>query len=84
MWCVHMHAVLLVRFPPTPPLTSEYNFWFLLDGFHKVVSIEGGGLKVEKDEMEFAHQFFMMGHPYLLEHIKRKVRDLDMLQGYGV
>jgi hypothetical protein len=48
------------------------------------VSIEGGGLKVEKDEMEFAHHFFMMGHPYLLEHIKRKVRDLDVLQGYGV
>lgn len=65
-------------------LTSEYSIWFILDGFHKVVSIEGGGLKVEKDEMEFAHQFFMMGHPYLLEHIKRKVRDLDMLQGYGV
>ena len=48
------------------------------------MSIEGGGLKVEKDEMEFAHQFFMMDHPYLLEHIKRKVGDLDMLQGYGV
>jgi hypothetical protein len=32
--------------------------------------------------MEFAHQFFMMGHPYLLEHIKRKVRDLDVLQGF--
>nr|CAD7204702.1 unnamed protein product [Timema douglasi] len=42
-------------------------------GFHKVVSIEGGGLKVDKDEMEFAHQFFLMGRPYLLENIKRKV-----------
>ncbi|CAG2068986.1 unnamed protein product, partial [Timema podura] len=43
------------------------------DGFHKVVSIEGGGLKVDKDEMEFAHQFFLMGRPYLLENIKRKI-----------
>ena len=77
-----MRAVFLVRFFSS--LTSEYSIWFLLDGFHKVVSIEGGGLKVEKDEMEFAHQFFMMGHPYLLEHIKRKVGVLDMLQGYGV
>lgn len=42
-------------------------------GFHKVVSIEGSGLKVDKDEMEFAHQFFLMEHPYLLEHIKRKI-----------
>ncbi|XP_067002927.2 heat shock factor protein 4 [Anabrus simplex] len=42
-------------------------------GFHKVVSIEGGGLKVDKDEMEFAHSCFLMGHPYLLEHIKRKI-----------
>lgn len=23
--------------------------------------------------MEFAHQFFCKGHPYLVEHIKRKV-----------
>nr|CAD7400179.1 unnamed protein product [Timema cristinae] len=42
-------------------------------GFHKVVSIEGGGLKVDKDEMEFAHQFFLLGRPYLLENIKRKI-----------
>jgi len=50
-------------------------------GFHKVVSIEGGGLKVEKDEMEFAHQFFMMGHPYLLEHIKRKIPTSKLEEG---
>lgn len=23
--------------------------------------------------MEFSHQFFQKGHPYLLEHIKRKI-----------
>ncbi|XP_025266254.1 heat shock factor protein 1 isoform X2 [Camponotus floridanus] len=42
-------------------------------GFHKKVSVELGGLKCDKDEMEFAHQFFHKAHPYLLEHIKRKI-----------
>ncbi|XP_029170843.1 heat shock factor protein 1-like isoform X2 [Nylanderia fulva] len=42
-------------------------------GFHKKVSVELGGLKCDKDEMEFAHQFFHKGQPYLVEHIKRKI-----------
>ncbi|EZA59036.1 Heat shock factor protein [Ooceraea biroi] len=42
-------------------------------GFHKKVSVELGGLKCDKDEMEFAHQFFVKGQPYLLEYIKRKI-----------
>ncbi|XP_015126911.1 heat shock factor protein isoform X2 [Diachasma alloeum] len=42
-------------------------------GFHKKVSVELGGLKCERDEMEFAHQYFIKDHPYLLEHIKRKI-----------
>jgi heat shock transcription factor 1 len=42
-------------------------------GFHKITSIDNGGLKFDKDEMEFSHQFFQKGHPYLLEHIKRKI-----------
>ncbi|XP_071631182.1 uncharacterized protein [Temnothorax longispinosus] len=42
-------------------------------GFHKKVSVELGGLKCDKDEIEFAHQYFCKEHPYLLEHIKRKV-----------
>lgn len=50
-------------------------------GFHKVVSIEGGGLKVDKDEMEFAHHCFLMGHPYLLEHIKRKIPTTKVEEG---
>ena len=44
-----------------------------LDGFHKVVSVEHGGLRVEKDEMEFAHPFFLQGNEGSLELIKRKV-----------
>lgn len=43
------------------------------DGFHKKVSVELGGLKCDRDEMEFAHQYFCKDHPYLLDHIKRKV-----------
>lgn len=42
-------------------------------GFHKKVSVELGGLKCDKDEMEFAHQYFHKGQPYLVEHIKRKI-----------
>ncbi|XP_063239081.1 heat shock factor protein-like isoform X10 [Bacillus rossius redtenbacheri] len=42
-------------------------------GFHKVVSLEAGGLKVDKDEMEFAHPCFVHDHPVLLENIKRKI-----------
>ena len=46
--------------------------WFA-DGFHKVVNIEHGGLKVERDDMEFAHQYFLRDQESLLENTKRKV-----------
>lgn len=42
-------------------------------GFHKITSIDNGGLKFDKDEMEFSHPYFQKSHPYLLEHIKRKI-----------
>ncbi|KAL0851146.1 hypothetical protein ABMA28_007008 [Loxostege sticticalis] len=42
-------------------------------GFHKITSVENGGLRYEKDEIEFSHHCFMRGHAYLLEHIKRKI-----------
>jgi len=45
----------------------------MLDGFHKKVSVELGGLKCDKDEIEFAHQCFCKDQPYLVENIKRKV-----------
>lgn len=41
-------------------------------GFHKVVSADSGGLRVERDEMEFAHPHFVRGQESLLENIKRK------------
>lgn len=43
------------------------------DGFHKITSLDGGGLKFDRDEMEFSHPYFQRDHPYLLEHIKRKI-----------
>ncbi|XP_052126474.1 heat shock factor protein isoform X10 [Frankliniella occidentalis] len=50
-------------------------------GFHKIVSADAGSLRLDKDEMEFAHQCFLRGHPYLLEHIKRKVGKSQILTG---
>ena len=46
---------------------------FPLDGFRKIVDAAGGGLKHEKDEWEFFHQYFQQGKPNLLQQIKRKV-----------
>lgn len=43
------------------------------DGFHKITSIDNGGLKFDRDDMEFSHSYFLRGYPYLLEHIKRKI-----------
>jgi len=42
-------------------------------GFHKVMSVESGGLKGDKDEIEFAHPYFIRGQDHLLDQIKRKV-----------
>ncbi|KAL5286840.1 HSF1 family protein [Megaselia abdita] len=42
-------------------------------GFHKISSIDNGGLKFDRDEMEFSHPCFKKDSPYLLEHIKRKI-----------
>eukprot|EP00088_Acartia_fossae_P014690 TRINITY_DN17895_c0_g1_i13.p1 TRINITY_DN17895_c0_g1~~TRINITY_DN17895_c0_g1_i13.p1 ORF type:complete len:657 (-),score=138.39 TRINITY_DN17895_c0_g1_i13:388-2304(-) len=42
-------------------------------GFHKVVSVDSGGLKSDRDEIEFAHPFFLRGQDHLLPEIKRKV-----------
>lgn len=46
-----------------------------LDGFHKVISVEQGGLRLDRDEMEFAHAFFVQGNEDALEYIKRKVSE---------
>ena len=42
-------------------------------GFRKSTSIENSGLKADKDEMEFYHQYFLRGQENMLEFIKRKV-----------
>lgn len=43
------------------------------DGFHKITSLDTGGLKFDRDDMEFSHPCFQRGHPFLLENIKRKI-----------
>jgi len=51
-----------------------FKVWFLfIDGFRKVISNEAVNLKLDKDDMEFAHQYFVQGQEGLLELIKRKV-----------
>lgn len=67
------------------PLHSISNYCFLTitlfdyflvhvaDGFRKLTSIENSGLKSEKDDMEFFHQYFLKGQEGYLEFIKRKV-----------
>jgi len=42
-------------------------------GFHKVINVDSGGLKSEKEDQEFAHPYFLKGQEHLLEFIKRKV-----------
>ncbi|XP_064079056.1 heat shock factor protein-like isoform X6 [Macrobrachium nipponense] len=49
-------------------------------GFHKVASADSGGLRLEKDEMEFAHPAFQQGREELIENIRRKVSHLHLLQ----
>ena len=41
--------------------------------FHKVMNVEVGGLRAEREEVEFAHPYFERGQEHLLEQIKRKV-----------
>ena len=41
--------------------------------FHKVMNVEAGGLRGERDEVEFAHPYFERGQDHLLDQIKRKV-----------
>lgn len=52
---------------------QRIKFIWFADGFHKIASIDNGGLKFDKDEMEFNHPYFQRDNPYLLEHIKRKI-----------
>ena len=55
-----------------------------MSGFRKLVSVDAGALKGEKEEVEFAHNFFIQGHEYLLEHIKRKVNNTARSDHHGI
>lgn len=37
------------------------------------MSVESGGLMIDKPEIEFSHSNFIRGQPDLIKHIKRKV-----------
>ncbi|XP_011691725.1 PREDICTED: heat shock factor protein 1-like isoform X2 [Wasmannia auropunctata] len=52
-----------------PSFVRQLNMY----GFHKKVSPEMGGLKCDKDEMEFANPYFRRDQPHLAQNIKRKV-----------
>jgi len=41
-------------------------------GFRKITHIENTGLKIENDEIEFYHAYFVKGQENMLEYIKRK------------
>lgn len=59
-----------------------FNYWYnvVSDGFHKIVSPDAGTMKLESpDEIKFTHPYFMQGHVYLLDHIKRKVKSWEFL-----
>ena len=45
----------------------------IVDGFKKVVAVEQGGLKHEKDEWEFHHPNFLKDNIQMLDLVKRKV-----------
>ncbi|XP_062370540.1 heat shock factor protein 2 isoform X5 [Cinclus cinclus] len=51
-----------------------FSFVFFKDGFRKVVHVDSGIVKLERDgPVEFRHAYFRQGREDLLEHIKRKV-----------
>lgn len=51
-------------------------FFFFKDGFRKVVHVDSGIVKQERDgPVEFRHAYFRQGREDLLEHIKRKVSE---------
>jgi len=52
-------------------------------GFRKVLNTEAANLKLDKDDMEFAHQFFVKGQEHLLDYIKRKVPSAKSGGGLG-
>lgn len=50
------------------------------DGFRKVMHIDTGIVKQERDgPVEFQHPFFKQGQDDLLENIKRKVHHLSVI-----
>lgn len=54
----------------------DFFSFFIKDGFRKVVHVDSGIVKLERDgPVEFQHPYFKQGREDLLEHIKRKVSE---------
>ncbi|XP_041375461.1 heat shock factor protein 1-like isoform X2 [Gigantopelta aegis] len=49
-------------------------------GFRKVVNVDQGALKVDRDDLEFHHTYFQQGQEQLLENIKRKVSNSNRME----
>ena len=54
----------------------SFIFFYLLDGFKKLVSTDHGGIKSDNPEWEFHHPYFAREKSELLELVKRKVCEL--------
>ncbi|GJQ65202.1 putative sequence-specific DNA binding protein [Trypoxylus dichotomus] len=53
-------------------------------GFHKMSTVENGAMDIEKDEIQFFHQYFQKDQPELLKMIKRKVTGTKVASGTPV
>ncbi|KRT84852.1 hypothetical protein AMK59_1172, partial [Oryctes borbonicus] len=53
-------------------------------GFHKMSTVENGAMDIEKDEIQFFHQYFQKDQPELLKLIKRKVTGTKVVGGTPV
>lgn len=52
-------------------------------GFRKVITVEAANVKMERDNIEFAHPCFVQGQEGLLEFIKRKAPNPKSSEGVG-
>ena len=68
-----MIVIIVHQFPFSLYSIEDFS---VSDGFRKVVKVDQGGLKVEKDDLEFQHMYFLHGQSHLLELIKRRVSEI--------
>jgi len=79
-WFLHKISSLLVcSLKSMFVFLSLFNSSLQTDGFRKVMHIDAGIVKQERDgPVEFQHPYFKHGQDDLLENIKRKARHLHV------